>query len=354
MNPDQPGLHPRRLLVLIKAAIRRTDLDLKGAVVLTEAATGAYVVTPVLAAMAGAQQVFAVARTSRYGTVEQVREQTQQLAELGGVSRCIEVVTNKSRDIIAQADIITNSGHLRPIDAEMVSWMKPTAVIPLMYAGWEFRPEDIDLDACHQRGIPVAGTNENHPAVDVFSFLGVMAIKLLLDAGIAVYGSHVLLLCDNPFGLFIKRGMTGVSAMVDVAETLLEVPNDRVYDVILVALQPRPEPVLSATEVAEIASRWPGAVVAQFWGDVDRPALLAANVPFWPTEAPSPGHMGILPSEVGPEPVVRLQSAGLKVGELLWRARSAHLSVEDALVAVERSGFGERIGLKRAEECPQG
>ena len=346
MSDNRPGLNPGRLLTLMQAAIQRCELNLQHATVLTEAASGAYVVTPVLAAMAGAKQVFAITRTSRYGTVEQVREQTQQLAKLAGVSGCIEVITNKSRDIVAQADIITNSGHLRPIDAKMVSWMKPTAVIPLMYEAWEFRPEDVDLDACIQRGIPVAGTNERQPAVDVFSFLGAMAIKLFLDAGIAVYGSHVLLLCDNSFGPFIEQGMTSVGASVDVAETLPTAPHDRVYDAILVALQPRPEPVLSTTEAAKIASRWPGAVVVQFWGDIDRSALLAANVPVWPTEAPLPGHMAILPSDVGPEPIVRLQSGGLKVGELLWRARSAQHSVEDALVAVEYSGFGERIGLR--------
>jgi hypothetical protein len=42
-------------------------------------------------------------------------------------------------------------------------------------------------------------------------------------------------------------------------------------------------------------------------------------VPVWPPEAPPPGHMGVLPSAVGPEPIVRLQAGGLKVGEVLAR-----------------------------------
>ena len=67
--------------------------------------------------------------------------------------------------MVAQADIITNSGHVRPIDAEMIGWMKPTAVIPLMYEAWEFRDADLDLAACQRRGIVVAGTNERHPAI---------------------------------------------------------------------------------------------------------------------------------------------------------------------------------------------
>jgi hypothetical protein len=35
--------------------------------------------------------------------------------------------------------------------------------------------------------------------------------------------------------------------------------------------------------------------------------------------------MGILPSAVGPEPVVRLQAAGLKVGEMLCRDEGSRM-----------------------------
>jgi hypothetical protein len=57
----------------------------------------------------------------------------------------------------------------------------------------------------------------------------------------------------------------------------------------------------------------------QYWGDADREALAAAGVPVWPPRPPRAGNMGVLPSAVGPEPIVRLQSGGLKVGEVLAR-----------------------------------
>ena len=38
-----------QILMLMKESIHTCSLDLKGAVVLTEAATGAYVVTPIIA-----------------------------------------------------------------------------------------------------------------------------------------------------------------------------------------------------------------------------------------------------------------------------------------------------------------
>ena len=113
-----------------------------------------------------------------------------------------------------------------------------------MYEAWELRTDDVDLATCRQRGILVGGTNERHPAVDVFSFLGIAAAKLLIDAGVAVYTSSILLLCDNPFGPFIEHGLVSTGANVDMLKSLSAATGGRIYDAILVALKPRPEPVL--------------------------------------------------------------------------------------------------------------
>jgi hypothetical protein len=320
MIDERPGLNPKRLVTLMHEAIARLRLDLSGAVALTEAASGAYVVTPVLAAMAGADQVFAITRTTKYGSFEEISANTRFLAKLAGVESRLEIITQKNREVVGRADIITNSGHVRPIDAEMISWMKPGAVVPLMYEAWEFRDEDLDLAACQKYGIRVAGTNERHPAVDVFSFLGDMAIKLLLDMGVAPSYSRVIVLCDNGFASFIERGLIGAGANVTIVENLHLAPSDIIFDAVIVALTPQAGPVITGVDAAFIAQRWPEAVIGQFWGDVDRSALEQAGLSSWPVSPPAPGHMGILPSDVGPEPVVRLQSGGLKVGEVLLRS----------------------------------
>jgi hypothetical protein len=319
MNDIRPGLNPQRLVTLMQQAIQSCELNLNKLTVLTEAATGAYAVTPVIAAIAGAEKVFALTRSSQYGSVEEVKAQTETLAEIAGVSEKIGIITNRCPGVVSQADIITNSGHIRPIDAEMISWMKPTAVIPLMYEAWELRPDDVDLMACRLRGIPVVGVNERHPNVDVFSFLGIMAVKLLLDAGVAVYKSQILLLCDNPFRSFIEAGLANVGATVDTCDSLTAAQQDRRYDAILVALQPQTWPVLSAMDATMIAKYWPGALVAQYWGDIERSNFLTHQIPIWPEVAPKPAHMGILPSSVGPEPIIHLQTGGLKAAEVIWR-----------------------------------
>jgi hypothetical protein len=347
MPSSRPGFRSERLIHLMDAAIRRCELDLSGTAILTEAASGAYVVTPVLAALAGAQRVFAVTYPSAYGTVEEIARTTLDLAELAGVSERIEILSAKRAEIVAPADIVTNNGHVRPIDAEVVGWMKPTAVIPLMYEAWELRAGDIDLAACRQRGIPVAGTNERHPAVDVFSFLGVMAMRMLLDAGVAVYGTRVLVWCDNPFGPFLVQQLTQAGAVVQSVNRLEDTTDAAGLDAILVALRPRAHPVVGRGEAEAIARRSPTAIVCQFWGDVDRAALARCGVPFWPVESPPPGHQGILPSSVGPEPIVRLQAGGLKVGEVMARVRmskgASAASHAEAIATAVASGYGQAL-----------
>lgn len=317
----RPGLSGQRLAGLMHDAVDRCALDLTGTVVLTEAASGPYVVTPLLAALAGADRVVAVTRATRYGTVAEVTEATIGLAERLGVADRVRVTTTPTDDELGAADVVTNSGHLRPIDAAMIGRLKPSAVVPLMFEAWEVQAGrfDVDLDALRARGIAFAGTNERHPAVDVFSFLGLMAVTQLVEAGVSPYAGRIGVLCDNPFRDYLVRGLERAGARVRAAASVLELDDtwaDRL-DAVVVALRPRGVPVLDPLELTLLHGRWPGAVVTQFWGDLDRAELAAAGLGCWPLEPPPAGHMGVLPSAVGPEPIVRLQAGGLKVGAVL-------------------------------------
>ena len=336
---ELPGLDSRRLVRLMGTAVERCRLDLTGLAILTEAASGPYAVTPVLAAMAGGT-VYALAGPSKYATAEELRKITRELAQIAGVADRITLAEKKEPAIVGSVDIVTNSGQVRPIDARMVAQLKPTCVVPLMYEAWEYRSTDVDAGACRSRGIKVAGTNERHPAVDVFSFLGPMAVKQLHEAGVAVYGSRVVLLCDNAFGPFISRYLQDCGAIVTEARNLAPgvVPAD--CDAIVVALTPQDGFVLTAEDAKSLAERAPGALVAQYWGDIDLAALAAAGVPVWPPDEPGKGHMAVLPSAIGPEPVVRLQAGGLKVGELL--ARGLTDATPDDLAFVQ--DLGEHLG----------
>lgn len=359
-----------------KQIIEAIGLDLTDLCVYTEAATGGYCVTPVLAALAGARRVFALAKDSRFGTAEQAFAATGAFARLAGVLEGMTFVTDKRPIDLSEVDILTNSGHIRPIDQATIAWLKPTAVVSLMYEAWEFRAPDLDLQACNARGIAVAGTDESHPLAGIRDFLGIMALKLLLDGGIEVVGTQVLIWSDNRFWSDIASTLAAVGAEVSIvcphelwhtssgaglgiryigdvddlpqridhmagAETLILVmsPTDTVW------IGQKGQAVVEVEALATVA---PGVCVAQFCGAVDRDALQENGLRAIPDEEPPPQHMGVLPSDLGLVPMLRLQAGGLKVGELMARQRLAGSSPQAAVDRVVEAGFGQRLLSQRS------
>jgi hypothetical protein len=321
-----PGFSASRIVALARRSIAATGLDLTDITVLTEAATGAYGITSVIGAMAGAKCVHALARPSRHGSVSDVTAWTAELAAAAGVGGRINIVEETTPDILGRVDMVTNSGHLRPLKANLIDQLPDTAVIALMFEAWEFRPQDIDFAACARRGIPIVGVNERHAVVDVFSYLGPLSVKHLLDCGFAVYGNRIGLLCDNAFAAPMAKGLRAQGASVEVFAEVEAMFNDA-WDVIMVALQPTFSPRIGFAEALRIAAVTPPATtVAQFWGDVDRDALMAGGLKLWPSEAPPSGHMAALLSEIGPEPIVRLQTGGLRAAE--WTFRGGAYSLD--------------------------
>ncbi|WP_344948986.1 hypothetical protein [Terrabacter ginsenosidimutans] len=312
----------RRLARLARESVEDMRIRLDGAVVVTEAATGAYAVTPVIAALAGAEHVYGFTRATRHGSVEEVRRQTRELATQAGVLDRIEVRTDRPSSVVAHADVVTNSGHVRPIDGELLALMRSTAVVPLMFEAWEIQAGrfDLALDDALDRGIRVAGTNERHPLVDVFSYLGTMALKLLFDAGTSVRNTRVLVLCDNPFAAYLESGLSAAGAEVHSTSSLEGLGRGLAPDFLLVSRTPTGSPVLTGAELEWVARTWPDTVAVQFWGDLDRESMDAVGLRYWPPSAPAPGHMAVLPDQPGPEAVVRLQAGGLKVASVLLTA----------------------------------
>ncbi|OAS27361.1 hypothetical protein A5481_01805 [Methylobacterium platani] len=303
----------------MRRAVSATELNLSGMTVLTEAASGAYGVTPVIAALAGAEQVYAFCRASRYGSVDEVTEWTLQLARAVDVAERITIIEEIPSGVLGRVDIVTNSGHLRPLTAALIESLPATAVIALMFEAWELRASDIDLEACKRRGIPVVGVNEQHETIDVFSYLGPLSVRQLHDCGLAVYRNKIAVACDNGFAAPIARGLGGLGAETTVFADITNIPAGD-WDAVVIALQPGREPRIGRTEAMHLADVLPPeAVIVQFWGDMDQDATRECGLTTWPARPPAAGHMAVLLSEIGPEPIVRLQTGGLRAAESVRR-----------------------------------
>jgi len=330
--------------MLIDKLVRQVDaiqLDLKDRTVLTEAANGAYIVTPILAALAGAK-VYAYSKTTRYGTADEVFEGTRKLAEsFKGSSLDIHYTHQLDKKIISQADIITNSGHLRPLNEEMLMHAKDELAIPLMYESWEWREADMDIQYVRRRGFKIGATNERHPAVDVFNYLGDMALKQIFDAGICPYKNKFILLCNNDFGPFIAKLLARICdglAVVDKNENREKYnqteidwiggfpdfripPKYKNAEAVIFTAYPFDRDWIgenTPVSMQQIQDQLSDPYILRYCGDLNETALKNNGIKFFPEHVHS-GHMGILPSAIGYDPIIRLQSGGLKVGELLLK-----------------------------------
>jgi hypothetical protein len=343
-----------RVARLISEAVRRLELDLRGMTVYTEVGTGAYAATPVIALAAGAAAVCAVVKDSRYGPAEQAQVELERLLRVIGVSSSPLLVSEKSEKDLRAADIITNLGHVRPIDRQTVRWMDAgRAVVPYMCEAWEVRPGDVDIEACTEFGIPVMGTNEEHWASSVFHYVGMLAVKLLLEAHIEVEGSRILVLGSDKFGAVIERTLRSCRSYVRLCpdvKALVDTVTREGADAILCAEYTDgrtligPGALLEAEALAALA---PGVTVVLLAGDCDVDALEAYGIPVYPAERQGPHRMSRTLAHLGAKPVIDLLAAGLKVGELMRRARNVCQDVRciEAMVAADPKfgGLGQVI-----------
>ena len=341
---------PRRALRLMRDVIEHLELSLHDLTVLTEAGSGSYSLTPVLAALAGAKRVDALTRDSAWGSAESIRETVHAACELAGVGGHVEVHESRDADVFAGADIVTNLGLVRPIDAAIVESLKPTAVIPLMCEAWEVRDGDVDLDACRRRGVLVLGTNEHHPLCDVFRYSGPLAGSLLFEAGFELLGMRVLVTGRDRFAPVIVDWLRRAGAEAShldpdepgVYEKLAEA------DVLMVADYAGDACVVgdgALLDAARIGQSAPALTVVQFAGAIDGAALQREGVRYWP-EPPVPARRMVRTfSALGVAPVILLHAGGLKVGELGARARLAGLTVEETEQRAVASGLAQSVGL---------
>jgi hypothetical protein len=304
---------------LMQDRIAATGLNLAGLTVLTEAGTGPYATAPVIAALAGADHVWAFTRPGICGSAAEPGAETMALARAAGVHDRVTITGSLPAEIVSSVDIVTNSDSLQPIDAGLIALLPARAVVGLMIEGWAFQAGDIDLEACRRRGIQIAAVNERHPSVGVFSFLGPLCARLLRDAGLPVVGQRIAVLCDNPFAPFLSGGLSAAGAHVEIFDVVTMLPPGP-WDAVVVALRPDDNRLrLAGDDLLRVAQAAPGTLLAQFWGDIDRDEARRQGLALWPPDAPRHGHMAILFDALGPEPVVRLQTGGLRAAELIRR-----------------------------------
>lgn len=323
-----------RSINLIKQAIEFNVLDLSGLVVFTEAASGDFIYTPIIAAMAGAKMVYAITADSKYASKEEVEKDTMLFAKLCGVENKICIVFDKNK--IKEADIVTNLGFVRPIDKDTINMMKKNSVIPYMCEAWEIRKDDVDIKYCKEKGIPVMGTNENYLGLDVFNFCGPLALKMLFDTGIEVYKSKIVIVSSDNFGQIIYNTLSKLSSDVLLIKNLNEEYHEFLRDSDALIIADYTSSMVFIEENASIIgisgkklkSLSNFITVVQFAGIVDIKDLIKNHINFYPNYQVGNFRMGKTLAYLGPKPIIDLHCAGLKVGELMCKNNENQITDE--------------------------
>ena len=327
-------MNEARAQKLLVDAAKKFGLSLGRFSVLTEAATGYFSLTPLLAAIGGSRKVYALSKDSIYGKRELVAERTMELAKHWGLSEQIEIVFSRDDGRLAEADIVTNLGFVRPIDAELISRFKKTVAIPLMWETWEFRPQDLDLALCRLRGIPVLGTNEHHPDLNIFAYIGHIVLKLLYELEIEIFRSNLVIVGSGEFASVASSTLSAAGAKIDLIDAS-KLRTDRAKALIgcadaIVILEHVDRQKLIGEDglitPQEIKTLNPALVVAHVCGTVDQQALDLAGIRYVPARLASAGYMSVSTAYVGPRPLIDLHAAGLKVGQAMAEAVADGLS----------------------------
>lgn len=334
-----------RVKRIIIDTIKRLKLDLTGMSVLTEAASGNFIVTPLIAALAGAKKVYVVSRDTRYGAVREILEYLNTISISMGIDDSIIEYVDDKNTVASEVDIVTNSGHVRPIDREFIQHLKPTAAIPLMFESWEFRHEDIDLETCIEYNIPILGTNERDPYLHIFRYVGLCALKLLFESQIEVYRSNILLLSSGEYLKEIKEVLASNGANVTCINTLKS--NERIlldklseYDAIVVAEQENKKCLIGEPSdfINEKMLRRSNAVVIHIAGVLDYEVLDRCHVVKYPSDEIHYGYMTVTTDYVGVRPVIELNTGSLKVGQALIEGKKIYSCISDVQkYAIENS-----------------
>ncbi|HJW76371.1 MAG TPA: hypothetical protein VJ787_12005, partial [Thermoleophilia bacterium] len=314
--------------------------------------------------------VVAVARDSDFGTREQAHEQTAYLARLAGMQDRVTFVGSRLQAPLDGIDIVTDVAGVRPIDEGVIRGLRDTAVVTLMSAVTGWHPSEVDAVGCRRAGIAIAGVDED--GIDLHRYEALRIAWFLLELGVEIVGSTLLFAADGIVYPKVARVFAQMGARVLVAgpdgpgrvslHGAEKVGGDlgdtevrrllREADALLTFTdQPDKDLVgasaaISATELAALA---PHLAVAVHSGKVDRHALAEAGLRVFPETDAGGGHATHAIGELVPQPIIELHTAGLRVGEVMARARRRGSSP----LAAEELAAGIAHGDLFPKELPQ-
>ena len=310
----------QRVIKLTERVKEKLDFSLEGLTILTEVGSNLYIYTPIIPLLCGASYVYAFVKDTPYGKAEDIKKKCIEYATSLGLQNKLEIgINNLDESWISKADIITNSGMLRPFDKSKLNLFKEGAVLPLMFEAWEIREQDLDVEECKRKGIRIAGTWENHPDLKVFDFVEMLSLKMAFEAGFEVQGNNVFVWSNDHFGnkiynSLIKNGANNCYLSIDV-EALKNVAKN--IDFLFIADYDESRNYFELIEIEKLVKINPQISIIHLYGNVNIEEFEKLGVRVYPKKNGKSELMTFTLAHVGMTPLINLQVGGYKVAHCL-------------------------------------
>jgi len=354
---------------IILSSIKKVSLDLSGLTVLTEAATGPWKFTPFIAAFANAKKIICYTKNSKFGTTEEIKENFKNISNFLGLQDKFCVCDSLSKKIINQADIVTNSGFLRPIDQDFIINLKKTAVISLMWEPWEFFGKDINLKECWKKGISILGVNESNDVLNVMKYAGELIEKILEINSLENNNKKIIVISENISGFHIIEKLEKSNLVYCISETkfvefqkkfkvisknLKDIEHDFLQniDYIIIDSYPITKKIIDDNEgiSPKILKKFcPNVKIIVYFGDVNYDLIEKIGLECYPRKNTSIGKMYWTADLLGSRPIIELNTLGIKVGEILSKNRLQGMTPREAELNAINSTFCLDFSEKQKE-----
>lgn len=321
-----------RALNIINDTIKSLELNLNSFVVLTEVGSNNFIYTPIIPLLAGAKKVYAWTKDSSYGKSEDIVKKCLNIAKSLNLENRLDFSVNSVNfDHLKNADIITNSAFIRPINETILKYTKPNIAIPLMYEAWEIRDQDIDIESCTRNKVRVAGTWENHPKIEVFNYVKELTLKLIFEAGYEISGNKFIIWSNDHFGEKAKEVLKNNNADMVIVTTDYKILLSNIKNIDVVLLfdyhEKRdyfgPNGIFNLNELTQFKNHFG---IVHLYGSVDVNYLREKNIQVYPNKSGKASKMTFTLAHVGLHPVIRLLTAGFKVGQETLQNKISEIS----------------------------
>ncbi len=304
--------------------INRLGLDLSGLVILTEAGSGHYIYSPLIALLSGAKKVIIICPDSKWATHNETKRRiSEYVSKLRLNPYCIDILKDRNDAIRDKIDIFLNLGCVRPIDETILSYASEKAVVAYMSESWEWRDGDVDIEACRRKSIPIVGVNENFDGFNVFESCGQLLLKMLFDSGQEVANCKYIVIGDKHFGENAYKALKKNNATCLLLHSAEKITIDDLQscDAIITADYISTDHVLQGIKWTpkQIKGINPNIVIVQFAGHLDVSPYIEAGICVYPAYAVQPQRMVQTLAHLGSRPVIGLHCLGIKAAEIIHK-----------------------------------